>query len=171
VRRYEQLAFRTAWLITGSAPDAEEAAQDGFTKAYFALGRFRTGAPFRPWLLQIVANEARNRRKSAGRHAAHALPLDDVAPVADDASPELAALRSDERRRLLDAVNTLREDERAVVACRYFLGLSESEIADTLACPRGTVKSRLSRALAHLRAIMTISEPAPPSDGKEVADD
>src|SRR5207253_8737509 len=66
VRRYQALATRTAYVITGLSAEAEDAAQDGFTKAYFALARFRTGAPFRPWLLRIVANEAKNRRKAAG---------------------------------------------------------------------------------------------------------
>ena len=73
VRRYQELAFRTAYLITGDAAEAEEAAQDGLTKAYYALDRFRAGAPFRPWLLQIVANEARNRRKATRRRAHLAL--------------------------------------------------------------------------------------------------
>ena len=67
VRMHQGIAFRTAYLVAGNAADAEEAAQDGFVKAWRALGRFRKGAPFRPWLLQIVANEARNRRRSAGR--------------------------------------------------------------------------------------------------------
>jgi RNA polymerase sigma factor (sigma-70 family) len=73
VRAHQGIAFRTAYVIAGDASDAEEAAQDGFVKAYRALGRFRRGAPFRPWLLQIVANEARNRRRGAGRRAALAL--------------------------------------------------------------------------------------------------
>src|SRR5260370_34532345 len=67
VQRYQLVAFRTAYVITGSAADAEEAAQDGFVKAYRALGTFRSGAEPRPWLLKIVANEARNRVRSAGR--------------------------------------------------------------------------------------------------------
>src|SRR3954467_3817343 len=67
VRTYQGIAFRTAYVLTGSAADAEEAAQDGFVKAYRALGRFRRGAPLRPWLLEVVGNEARNRRRSAGR--------------------------------------------------------------------------------------------------------
>jgi DNA-directed RNA polymerase specialized sigma24 family protein len=67
VRRHGSIAFRTAWVITGSGADAEEAAQDAFVKAHAAFGRFREGAPLRPWLLTIVANEARNRVKSAGR--------------------------------------------------------------------------------------------------------
>src|SRR2546429_1118057 len=73
VHAYQGIAFRTAYLIAGGAAEAEDAAQDGFVKAWRALGRFRAGAPFRPWLLQIVANEARNRRRSAGRRAQLAL--------------------------------------------------------------------------------------------------
>src|SRR5215203_7057824 len=70
VRGHEEIAFRTAYLICGNAADAEDAAQEGFVKAYRALPRFRAGEPLRPWLLTIVANEARNRRRSAGRRAA-----------------------------------------------------------------------------------------------------
>ena len=61
VQRYQQVAFRTAYVITGSAAEAEDATQDGFVKAYRALATFRPGAEPRPWLLRIVANEARNR--------------------------------------------------------------------------------------------------------------
>src|SRR2546423_9669693 len=67
VQRYQQVAFRAAYVITGSAADAEDAAQEGFVKAYRAIERFRPGAPLRPWLLRIVANEARNRVRSSGR--------------------------------------------------------------------------------------------------------
>ena len=73
VRAHQDIAFRVACLAGGSAADAEEAAQEGFVKAWRALPRFRTGAPFRPWLLAIVANEARNRRRAAGRRAGLAL--------------------------------------------------------------------------------------------------
>src|SRR4051794_13503929 len=67
VLAHQRLAFRTAYLLTGNAADAEDAAQSAFVKAWQALGRFRRGAPFRPWLLAIVANEARNRNRSGGR--------------------------------------------------------------------------------------------------------
>ena len=67
VRDHEEIAFRTAFLITRNAADAEDAAQVGLTKAWRALPRFRRGAPLRPWLLAIVANEARNRRRAEGR--------------------------------------------------------------------------------------------------------
>src|SRR3712207_2928860 len=73
VRNHEAAAFRTAYLITGDASEAEDAAQEAFVKAYRALGRFQSGAPFRPWLLAVVANEAKNRRKAALRRADLAL--------------------------------------------------------------------------------------------------
>jgi RNA polymerase sigma-70 factor (ECF subfamily) len=79
--RHQQVAFRAAYLITNDAAEAEDAAQDAFVKAFYALDRFRDGAPFRPWLLRIVANEARNRRRTAGRQtsliqrAGHEQPL------------------------------------------------------------------------------------------------
>ena len=63
VRAHSDIAFRTAMLITQDAAEAEEAAQDAFVKAWRTLGRFREGEPWRPWLLTIVANEARNRRR------------------------------------------------------------------------------------------------------------
>ena len=150
---YQGIAFRTAYLITGNAADAEEAAQDGFVKAFYALHRFRSGAPLRPWLLRIVANEARNRRRSAGRRAQLVLRAADEKPSGDAApSPEADVLASERRAALLDAVNGLREQDRLVIACRYFLELSETETAETLGWRLGTVKSRLSRALDRLRA-------------------
>ena len=156
MRAYQGIAFRTAYVIAGDASDAEEAAQDGFVKAYRALGRFRRGAPFRPWLLQIVANEARNRRRSAGRRANLALrAAEEVRPGDAVPSPEAALLSDELRTELLDAVNGLREEERLVVSCRFFLGLSEDETAKALDLKLGTVKSRTARALEHLREEIT----------------
>jgi RNA polymerase sigma factor (sigma-70 family) len=153
VHAYQGIAFRTAYVIARNAADAEDAAQEGFVKAWRALGRFREGAPFRPWLLQIVANEARNRRRSAGRRehlvlrAATEEPSGEAAP-----SPEAASLRREQQAALLAAVETLREEDRLVITCRYFLELSEAETAEVLGWRLGTVKSRLSRALDRLRA-------------------
>jgi RNA polymerase sigma-70 factor, ECF subfamily len=151
VRRHQAVAIRTAHLFAPDG-DAEDAVQEAFVKAHGALGRFRDGAPFRPWLLRIVANEARNRRRSAGRRAGLALRSaedrrpDDAAP-----SPESAVLADERRRWLLAGVNALGDSDREVIAARYFLELSEAEIAEILGIPRGTVKSRASRALRRLR--------------------
>jgi RNA polymerase sigma factor (sigma-70 family) len=156
VRRHQELAVRTAYLVAGTGADADEVAQEAFVKAYYALPRFRPGAPFRPWLLRIVANEARNRRKASRRREGVALrlraslPTDQAAP-----SPEEEILASERRAALLDALNGLREEDRLAVAYRYFLGLSEEEMATALGCARGTVKSRLSRSLGRLRGALT----------------
>jgi RNA polymerase sigma factor (sigma-70 family) len=155
VRRHQDLAFRTAYVITGRAADAEDAAQEGFVKAWYAISRFRAGAAFRPWLLAIVANEARNRRRSGRRQDDLALRVAEDRPSGDAApSPEAAALATEQRRLLLAAVGSLSEADRQVIACRYFLDLSEAETAGALGCRRGTVKSRLSRALDRLRAVL-----------------
>lgn len=157
VREHEEIAFRTAYLIVRNAADAEDAAQDAFVKAWRALPRFRRGAPLRPWLLRIVANEARNRRRGEGRRAALALRAAAETPPGDAApSPEGSALASDEHARLLALVETLPEEQRLVLACRYFLDLSEEETAAALGVRRGTVKSRLSRALDRLREAQAV---------------
>ena len=149
---YQGIAFRTAYVIARNASDAEDAAQDGFVKAWRALGRFREGAPFRPWLLRIVANEASNRRRSAGRRAGLALRAATEEPSGGAApSPEAALLSAEQRATLLAAVEGLPDEQRDVVALRYFLGLSEAEVAETLGIPQGTVKSRTARALERLR--------------------
>ena len=168
VRRHQAVALRTAHLFAPDG-DADDAVQEAFVKAHAALGRFRAGAPFRPWLLRIVANEARNRRRSAGRRAALALRSEDRRP--DDAapSPESAVLADERRRWLLAGINDLRDEDRDVITARYFLELSEAEAAAVLGLPRGTVKSRLSRALARLRERLgpTVTGPTDtgPTDG------
>jgi RNA polymerase sigma-70 factor (ECF subfamily) len=151
VHAYQGIAFRTAYLIAGGAAEAEDAAQDGFVKAWRALGRFRAGAPFRPWLLQIVANEARNRRRSAGRRAQLALRAAQESSGDAAPSPEASLLDTERRDALLAAVNSLPEDQRLVISLRYFAELSEEETAAALDLPRGTVKSRAARALERLR--------------------
>ncbi|HET9455942.1 MAG TPA: sigma-70 family RNA polymerase sigma factor [Candidatus Limnocylindrales bacterium] len=151
VRRYQDVAVRTAHVIAPDG-DAEDAVQEAFVKAHAALARFRAGAPFRPWLLRIVANEARNRRRSAGRRVGLALrAAEDRRPGDAAPSPESAVLADETRATLLAAVNALRAEDREIIAARYFLDLSEAETSEVLGLPRGTAKSRLSRALGRLR--------------------
>ncbi len=153
VRRHQAIALRTAYLVAGNEADAQEAAQDAFVKAYRALGRFRHGEPFRPWLLSIVANEARNRRRSAGRRQALVLRAAvGTAPGDAAPSPEAVLVSAERRGVLLAALDRLGDDHRLVLSCRYFLELSEEETAAALDVRRGTVKSRLARALERLRA-------------------
>ena len=161
VKRYQGIAQRTAYLVTGNAGDAEDAAQSAFIKAYHALGRFRSDAAFRPWLLKIVANEARNRRRSAGRREDLRLRLEGDPPREDAApSPEAAVLADERRRTLVDALNSLREEERSVIAMRYLLDLTEKEMAAAMGVAKGTVKSRLARAMKKLSTVLDESDVA-----------
>ena len=149
VRRYEATAVRVASVVCGS-DGAEDAAQEGFIRAYRSLEKFDPGRPFRPWLLRIVVNVAKNRVRSEHRH----VQLSRRAPhtdVSDDAASD--ALLADERRQALArAIERLPGRDRVMIACRWFEDMSEREIADTLGIRPGTVKSRLSRAMTRLRA-------------------
>jgi RNA polymerase sigma factor (sigma-70 family) len=151
VDRYRSPALRLAYGIAGA--DAEDAVQDAFVKMFRALAAFRSEAAFRPWLFTIVANEARNRRRSMTRRTKLELRVSEEPRPDGAAADEVVALH-DQRQRLLDAVAVLPDRYREVVALRFFASLSEIETATVLACPVGTAKSRLSRALELLRATL-----------------
>jgi RNA polymerase sigma-70 factor (ECF subfamily) len=151
VRAHWDTAFRLAYVITRHAADAEDAAQDAIVKAWRAFGRFRAGEPVRPWLLRIVANEARNRRRSSGRRAQLAVRAAVQLSGGAAPSPEDLVAAAEERALLLTRLEQLPEQARLVLACRYLLGLSEVETGAALGLRRGTVKSRTSRALERLR--------------------
>jgi RNA polymerase sigma-70 factor (ECF subfamily) len=163
VRRHQRVAVRVAYLAGGSAAEAEDATQEAFVKAFRALPRFRRGAAFRPWLLAIVANEARNRSRAAnrrGRLAARVAAVEgEDRPEGDAApSPEAAVLAGEERATLMRALWAMRPEDRLVIGYRYFLELNEADMAEALEVPRGTVKSRLSRALDRLRTVLREQE-------------
>jgi len=162
VRRYAPVAHRTAVLLGGGS-EADDVVQEAFVKAYRGLGGFRHGASFRPWLLAIVAHEAANARRSAGRRAGlvarASTELDPRTPAPDPRpSPESEALASEASRALLAAVRALPERQRDVVTCRYLLDLSEAATAQVLGLRAGTVKSSLSRGLDRLRRSVPLAE-------------
>jgi RNA polymerase sigma-70 factor (ECF subfamily) len=107
-------------------------------------------------LLTIVANEARNRRRSAGRREGLALRAAGEERTSSGAapSPESALLAGELRGDLLAALDRLREDDRLVLGCRFLLELSEAETAAALGVRRGTVTTRTSRALGRLREVL-----------------
>ena len=156
VTMHQGAAFRVAYVLLGTAADAEDAAQEGFVRAYLALGFFRAGEPFRPWLLQVVGNEARNRRRARGRREglaerAIAAVRGTSGGIPASPAPEVEALAGETQAEVREALAGLDEGERLVVTCRYLLGLTEAETAAALGIPAGTVKSRLHRGLRRLR--------------------
>lgn len=164
VRAFTGIALRAA-VALGAGSDAEDVVQQAFLKAYCSLGRFRDGSAFKPWLLSIVANETRNTVRSAvrqrslvGREAAlaEAEPL-----IPESADPAVAALERERRAALLAALDRLSEEHRLVVTYRYLLEMDEAETAEALGWPRGTVKSRLNRALRKLGRLLPQGPDAP----------
>jgi RNA polymerase sigma-70 factor (ECF subfamily) len=158
VLRYQEGAFRAAFLVLRDAGEAEDAAQEGLMKAYRALGRFRAGSAFRPWLLKIVINQALTMAKTRRRRLAVAEKLATRADLLSFTIDD--AVMDAERARLVwSALESLREPERVVVYLRYFLALPEKELAEYLGCAPGTVKSRLHRALGKLRDVIVKQYP------------
>jgi len=151
VRSHQTLAFRTACVFSANPHDAEEATQDAFLKAWRALPRFRRGAPFRPWLLAIVANEARSRGRSGTRRTRREERAAALEPPPAPVGPEAAVLVRERQAELAAALAALPERDRVVLTLRYLLDLSERETAAALGCRLGPVKSRASRALERLR--------------------
>jgi len=155
VAHYTAAAHRAAVLL-GAGADADDVVQEALVKAFRQLHRYRGESGFRPWLLAIVANETRNLHRSRKRR--DGLLLRAAAwegPELLAADPAESAEAADRRRRLLDKLRGLDPRDREVLVCRFFLELTEAETAVTLGLPKGTVKSRTSRALTRLRKEVT----------------
>ena len=151
VARCTTPAHRAAVLL-GAGADADDVVQEAFVKAYRQLSRYRGEAGFKAWLLAIVANEARNlvrsRRRREGLWLRAAARED---PLRWEPDPAESALATERRRFLVEQLRALDGRDREVLVCRYLMDLSEAETAVMLGLPKGTVKSRTSRALARLR--------------------
>ena len=161
VRQHQKIAFRVAYLVTKDTPAAEDVIQEAFVRAYRAISSFHPEAPFKPWLLQIVRNEALKHLRSSRRKARVEFRAENDLSLRAGVgpSPEEELLASERRAALIEAVKALREEDRLVIVYRYFFDLSERETAEALACPRGTVKSRLSRSIAKLRNSLSTVTP------------
>jgi len=159
VRRYQLRAVHTAALITRDRALAEDVVQTAFLRAYERIGQFDAGRPFGPWFLRSVVNDAlkavrRAHRQIPLQHLAGAAqgPTDRSAPLADlDGMPLDLLGRAEEHEAIRAALAQLSPEHRAVIVQRYFLGLSEREMAEVLHTPAGTIKSRLNAARAGLR--------------------
>ncbi|MDG4810315.1 RNA polymerase sigma factor [Micromonospora sp. WMMD1120] len=155
VARHTASAYRTAVLL-GAGADSEDVVQEAFVKAYRTLARYRGDGSFRSWLLAIVANETRNLHRSRGRRDGLVLRAAAARPDADVAGDGAfdAVLAGERRAALVEALRQLPVRDREVIVCRFFLDLTEEETARMLGWPRGTVKSRTSRALTKLRGLL-----------------
>lgn len=157
IRHHQTAVFRFAYLLVGDVDDAEDVTQDVFIHAFRALDRFDPERPLRPWLLQITKNLAANQRRSMRRYVALLRRWWQEPPQGTDSTaPNLSAENNAQQAAglLWQAVRRLNQADQEVIYLRYFLELSVAETAAALNIAEGTVKSRLSRALERLRAIV-----------------
>ncbi len=151
MRVHQEPVFRLAYLLLGDPDEAEDIAQETFLRAYRSLKRFDTERPLRPWLLRIASNLAHNRHRSIGRYLS---ALTSFAQQDPENIKSTTIQPDDEGQSLWQAVKKMTRPFQEVIYLRYFLDMSEKEMADTLEVPAGTVKSRLHRALSKLRGII-----------------
>ena len=151
MRMHQEPVFRLAYLLLGDPDEAEDIAQETFLRAYKALRGFDTERPLRPWLLRIASNLAYNRHRSIGRYLAALTRFTQQEP---DRIKSKTNEPDDESQVLWQAVRQMAMPFQEVIYLRYFLDMSENEMAEALEVPAGTVKSRLHRALSKLRGII-----------------
>lgn len=147
VKRHWDRAHRIAYGIVGDAHAAEDVTQEAMLLVVGSIGRFDVYRPFEPWLHRIVSNRALDWARSRARRAEVSADPSAGARLAEDAVPNQPG-----DGRLEAALATLSPEHRAVVILRFVAGYGPNEIARILAVPRGTVGSRLRRALDQLRA-------------------
>jgi RNA polymerase sigma-70 factor (ECF subfamily) len=173
VRKYQVQAVRAAYLITRDRGLAEDIVQAAFLRAYERIGQFDAGRPFGPWFLRGVVNDAIKaaarcqyqvplEANPQGEETSLAELLADPAPGPDD-WVEAAELR----QAVWAALGELPPAQRAAIVLRYYLNLSEAEMADELACPPGTVKWRLHAAQKRLRTLLRPLWPGASGSGRE----
>lgn len=152
VARYQVKAVRTAFLILHDEALAEDIVQETFVRLYRRIGQFDGTRPFEPYLLRSVANAALNVARKTERQVS----LDDDAKPLEKLLTQAVSVESEVEYRqlkqeIVQVLSRLKPRERAVIIQRYYLGMSEKEMAATLDAPRGTIKWLLNAARTELR--------------------
>ena len=152
MRRHNRILYRTARAILRDDAEAEDAVQEGYLRAYRALGTFRGESKVSTWLVRIVANEALMRRRRTVR-SAEVIPIEpgEETAMSETAGPELETLRGQMRRLLEARIDRLPDGYRAVFVLRALEELSVEETAAALEIPQATVRTRFFRARGLLR--------------------
>jgi len=153
MRRHNRTLFRTSRAILGDDADAEEALQDGYLRAFRAIGTFRGESKLSTWLVRIVANEALMRLRKR-RRGAEVVPLHGEDMSAED-RPDFAAQRAQTRRLLEQKIDALPEAYRVVFILRALEEFSVEETAGALSIPEATVRTRFFRARRVLREALS----------------
>lgn len=148
VERYKDTMYGTAVLMLGNRASADDQVQEAFLSAWRGIGKFRTGRPFKPWLVRILVNGIMSQRR---RRAVPTAPLDE-ADRADDSADVVESVEARMKRRMVRrALGGLAPEHREVIVLRYFADLTVPQVALSAGIREGTAKSRLHRALGRLR--------------------
>ena len=153
---YRDQVFRLALRMCGSEADADEVAQEAFLSAWKALPNFRGESQFSTWLYQLTTHAAIDLMRREKRQIA-AADITEVSAADPAPSPQQQAEQSEQREIVRDAILQLAPEQREVVVLRFMEELSYEEIGAVLKLPSGTVKSRLNRAKAQLKEILSKS--------------
>jgi RNA polymerase sigma-70 factor (ECF subfamily) len=156
IARYQEKALRVAFLITHDEPMAEDIVQDVFIRFYERSDRFDETRPFEPYFLRSVVNAALNRveHEKNGTSFTHADTSELENLLEEAASVEEQVEFKTLEWQIKECLEELSPRQRAVIVQRYYLEMSEREIADALASPPGTVKWLLHAARTRLRALL-----------------
>jgi RNA polymerase sigma-70 factor (ECF subfamily) len=153
VRKYQHKLTSVISRYVGDWSECQDVAQESFVRAYRAIGNFRGDSAFYTWLYKIAINTAKNWLVSQGRRPPtedvqieDAVHLDAAVRLKDSSTPERELLRQEIERTVTRAVDALPEELRQAITLREVDGLSYEEIAETMNCPIGTVRSRIFRA-------------------------
>ena len=155
VRRYSVRALRTAFLITRDRSSAEDIVQSAFLRVFERREQFQAGRPFEPWLLRIVINDALKLAQLTPP-----LPLEAVSQghgpslPSREPAPDEQLIAKETTEAIWHTLGRLSATQRAVIVMRYYLGMSEEEMAAELDCAPGTVKSRLHAARQRMRQLL-----------------
>lgn len=157
VRRYQVQAVRAAYLITQDRQLAEDVVQAAFLRAYQHIEQFDPERPFAPWFYRSVVNAA----VQTARRSQRQISLDEgeeviLADLLPDPSPGLdeTAEAEEIQQTVRQALRQLSPEQRAAVVMRYYLDLSEAEMAAEMQVPPGTIKWRLHNARKQLRLLL-----------------
>lgn len=150
VRRNWPLAHRAAYLVIGDSRAAEDVAQEALVAAIRALASFDRRRPFGPWLHRIAVNRAIDHARARAARAEVFAGTAQEAELRGRVAHEAGRPDDPRTEGLSGALAGLSPEHRAIVAMRYLLDLTPGEIAAALDLPRGTVNSRLRRALDQL---------------------
>lgn len=155
VIRYQRKVLATAWRMLGNQDDARDAAQEVFMRAFKYLGSFKADQEFAGWLHRITVNvchdAGRKRNQAAFTSFEDERDSGSFDHAASDENLEAAAIRSEQRAMVADALNTLTKKERAALVLRDLEGLPTEEVARILGTSEATVRSQVSAARAKIK--------------------